>query len=110
MRVPLHYFLRNIHCVNIVVMVDQVLREGRKTYYKVKSAVPPPSQDLLYFPTLLHRNSDRIRAMGVCFPLVSKGRSGLHDLSLQGDRYEGLNSPHRKVQRDPLLTHANLWA
>lgn len=36
MRVSLHYFLRNIHCVNIVVMVDQVLREGRKTYYKVK--------------------------------------------------------------------------
>lgn len=65
-------------------------------YEKMQSAVPPPSQDLLYFPALLHRNSDRIRAMGVCFPLVSKGGSGLHDLSLQGDSYEGLNRPTEK--------------
>ena len=95
MRVNLHYFLRNIR-IDIIAVVDQVLREGRKMHYKPKSAVPSPSQDLLYFPTLLHGNSDRIRAMGVCFPLVSKGESGLHDLSLQGDSYEGLNSPTEK--------------
>lgn len=65
-------------------------------YEKTQSAVPPPSQDLLYFPSLLHRNSVRMRAMEACFPLVSKGGASLHDLSLQGDGYECLNSPTEK--------------
>lgn len=46
MHVSLHYFAGNIDCVNIVVLVDQVLTGGRGTYHEVKSAVPPPSQNL----------------------------------------------------------------
>lgn len=39
-------FARNIHCVNIAVMVDQGLTEGRGMFPKVMSAVPPPPQNL----------------------------------------------------------------
>lgn len=78
-----HYFARNIHCVNIAGMVDQVLTEGRGTYHKVKSAVPSsiPKSIFLYSYT----GAEIEWVMGACFLLVSKGSSGLHDLSPQGD-------------------------
>lgn len=78
-----HYFARNIHCVNIAVMVDQVLTGGRGTFHKVKSAVPPSIPKSVFLCS--HIGAEVEWVMRMFFLPVSKGSSGLHDLSPQGD-------------------------